>query len=707
MSSNRFPRYIQIYEPFTLRDSCGNNITFSPGSTPSFSTNSLNLKTKVVNLNAYDFNDFMDHLKSVFDVSFIIQDDNLLTRHSFLTVISENHGLNLSIDGSNSQIIFNHNYDNSNNYSITGYNDGLYLQSDKKIILSNNPNLDGTIQHVVVDNSGNLGVGTNDPSCNLHISGGDVKSNTVIMENNKKQLSFIIDAKDSNLNRIINANENSIIFNNNNIYDNSNNHLSIGPLSNYKKGIKIDNSGNMNIFNNLIFPNHNNNNFFAFNYDSSINILNLTYNNEFFPISIDASGKIGIGTNNPSNNFHIFDNSGSSSLLLGESLDISNSSILFKYNQGNNSNNGVFQLTHTGDISSNSLFFAKGGNVGIGINKPLSNLHIYGDTTNSSILLGEDSSNNVGSFVKYYQGDISGIVSARMYLGHFNSNDDKGINILSNGNIGIGTINPNYPLDVRNFVSGAVGWTGFIDGDTQIAKKNSNSQISISAQNGIFASTIGVYSDSRIKTKISNIDSNKALKCINLLKPVTFDYIDKWYNGDGKNFGFIAQDVKNVIPDSCISMTKSIPCVYEYCKIINNNIIQLNEKNTDVFNMNKYDNDLDISFCNIEIFDSLGNRDVVKILEILSDKKFRVSTISSLLQTQHDNHIFVYGQEIDDFYAIKQDTITTINTSAIKELNNKLNDTNKQIELRDKKIEYLEQLITNLSTRIFKLEQDK
>ena len=293
-----------------------------------------------------------------------------------------------------------------------------------------------------------------------------------------------------------------------------------------------------------------------------------------------------------------------------------------------------------------------------------------------------------------------------MYLGHFNSNDEKGINILSNGNIGIGTINPNYPLDVRNFVSGAGGWTGFIDGDTQIAKKNSNSQISISAQNGIFASTIGVYSDSRIKTKISNIDSNKALKCINLLKPVTFDYIDKWYNGDGKNFGFIAQDVKNVIPDSCISMTKSIPCVYEYCKIINNNIIQLNEKNTDVFNMNKYDNDLDISFCNIEIFDSLGNRDVVKILEILSDKKIRVSTISSLLQTQHDNHLFVYGQEIDDFYAIKQDTITTINTSAIKELNNKLNDTNKQIELRDKKIEYLEQLITNLSTRIFKLEQD-
>lgn len=702
MSSNRFPRYIQIYEPFTLNDSLGNSITFNPGATPSFTTNSLNLKSKVVNLNAYDFVDFMDHLKSVFDVSFVVQDDDLLTRHSFISVIYENHGINFSIDGSNSQIVFNNKYDNSNNYAITGYNDGLYLQSDKKIVLSNNSNLDGNIQHVIIDNSGNLGVGI-DPLCNLHISGGDIKSTNTIMENNENKLFFSLDNIDSSLNRAINLHDKSIIFNNKNILDHSNNSLFIGPLSNFKKGIKIDHSGNLHNYNNLFFPNHDTSNNFALHYDMSYNNLNINYNSSSL-FSFDASGKFGIGINNPQNNLHIYQDSSSSSLLLGEKIDISNRSILIKYNQGTVTNNGVLQFKHSGDNDDKSFYFQNGGNVGIGVKEPLHNLHIYGDSSNSTILLGSDISNNVGSYINYYQGDISGFQIARMYLGHYDSNDNKGLNILSNGNIGIGTTNPLYPLDIRNNVAGGVGWTGFIDGDTSISKKNSNSQISINAQYGIFGSSVGVYSDSRIKNKISNIDSSKALKCINQLKPVTFDYIDTWYNGDGKNFGFIAQDVRNVIPESCITMNKYIPSIYEYCKI-NDDIIELNEKDTSSFVMNKFDNISKEKYCNIEIFDTYGNRDNVKIIQILSNKKFKITNISNSLQI-HDNSIFVYGQEIDDFYAIKQDSITTINTSAIKELNNKLDETNKQLELRDKKIDYLEQLITNLSTRIFKLEQN-
>ena len=151
-------------------------------------------------------------------------------------------------------------------------------------------------------------------------------------------------------------------------------------------------------------------------------------------------------------------------------------------------------------------------------------------------------------------------------------------------------------------------------------------------------------------------------------------------------------------------MNKYIPNFYEYCKIYDD-IIELNEKDTNTFIMNKFDNISKEKYCNIEIFDTYGNRDIVKVVQILSNKKFKITNISNTLQI-YENNVFVYGQEIDDFYAIKQDSITTINTSAIKELNNKLNETNKQLELRDKKIEVLEQLITNLSTRIFKLEQN-
>ena len=57
--TERFPRYIQIYEPFTLKDNSGNSITFEPNGTPSnFLNNNSNIRTKVVNLNSYDFKDF-------------------------------------------------------------------------------------------------------------------------------------------------------------------------------------------------------------------------------------------------------------------------------------------------------------------------------------------------------------------------------------------------------------------------------------------------------------------------------------------------------------------------------------------------------------------------------------------------------------------------------------------------------------------------
>ena len=79
--TERFPRYIQIYEPFTLKDASNNSITFEPNGTPLNSISLIdNTRTKVVTLNAYDFESFTDELKSVFDVSFEVKDDLLLTK---------------------------------------------------------------------------------------------------------------------------------------------------------------------------------------------------------------------------------------------------------------------------------------------------------------------------------------------------------------------------------------------------------------------------------------------------------------------------------------------------------------------------------------------------------------------------------------------------------------------------------------------------
>ena len=77
--TERFARYIQIYEPFTLKDASNNSITFEPNGTQ-LDDIIDNVRTKVVTLNAYDFESFTTELKSVFDVSFEVKDDLLLTK---------------------------------------------------------------------------------------------------------------------------------------------------------------------------------------------------------------------------------------------------------------------------------------------------------------------------------------------------------------------------------------------------------------------------------------------------------------------------------------------------------------------------------------------------------------------------------------------------------------------------------------------------
>ena len=140
--TERFPRYIQVYEPFTLKDASNNSITFEPNGTPSNFLNEIdNIRTKVVTLNAYDFKDFTDELKYVFDVSFDVKDDELLTRHNLIYVLNTNYGVNFSKhDVSNVQIMFNNFHDNSNNASIINNNSALHIQSDKSIVFSTNNN---------------------------------------------------------------------------------------------------------------------------------------------------------------------------------------------------------------------------------------------------------------------------------------------------------------------------------------------------------------------------------------------------------------------------------------------------------------------------------------------------------------------------------------------------------------------------------------
>ena len=81
-------------------------------------------------------------------------------------------------------------------------------------------------------------------------------------------------------------------------------------------------------------------------------------------------------------------------------------------------------------------------------------LHIFGDLSSSTILLGGEYVNNKSAHIKYIQNslDTSGVLT----LGHSGTSEYLGLNIKKDGNVGIGKIPDNYAIDI----SGSLNFTG-------------------------------------------------------------------------------------------------------------------------------------------------------------------------------------------------------------------------------------------------------
>ena len=694
--TERFPRYIQIYEPFTLKDASENSITFEPNGTPSdFLTN--NIRTRVVTLNSYDFKDFADELKNVFDVSFEVKDDQLLTKQNLFYILASNYGIDFSKEGeNNAQITFNNFHDNSNNASIITNNSALHIQSDKSIIFStNNIDLSTNNTDAILDINGFIGVGIQNPLCPLHIQKSNTNSQVFKTENDNYSIVFSNNTLNNYDNNIIDASENSIVFYGNGI-DSSFNALSICPYSSLSTGIKIDNCGNLISYGKFSIENFDNDKLWNFNMlnnpDNNLQI----YNNSFTPLTITTlTGDIGIGTSTPLSRLHIYGDTNNTQVIFGQDLT-SSKSLLLNYTPSIGTSVANFTMKHAGDIDSSAFSFIKGGNIGMGLKDPLSNLHIYGDNTDTQILLGQTKDTNKSSIIQYTQGASD--VNGSLYIGHYdNATKETGININSDGYVSIGHSLPEYPLHVKGKTISATGdFLSFAQGDDSIGIKANAPNISIYADNGIYGSIVGVTSDIRIKNNIEPLIPSNSLKLLRKIKPVSFNYIDNWNHGPDKMFGFIAQDVQKIIPETCSIISSVIPNIYEYARIDETHkIIHLTDKITSCFN-NKYPV--------IDIYDKFGNKDTVKCVNIIDETSFEIEKTSI---TFKDNDIFIFGEHVSDFHLFKPEIVNTITISSVQELDNKLSDSRKTVKDQDNRITILEELVRNLSTRLFRLEQSE
>jgi hypothetical protein len=190
-------------------------------------------------------------------------------------------------------------------------------------------------------------------------------------------------------------------------------------------------------------------------------------------------------------------------------------------------------------------------------------------------------------------------------------------------------------------------------------------------------------SDARIKHEICDISNNSSLDLMRQINPKSFKYVDKTKFNNESVYGFIAQEVRQVLPKAVQIESGCVPTIYEMA-MVDRCKVTLADKSTSVLKITDAIRMLDIS----------ENEITAIVTEIIDDKSFMIDkSIPSEAKTMSldgTERIFVYGVYVDDFHMINKDTIWTIVLAATKELDTQLQEARATIRQLNERLTALE-----------------
>ena len=229
--------------------------------------------------------------------------------------------------------------------------------------------------------------------------------------------------------------------------------------------------------------------------------------------------------------------------------------------------------------------------------------------------------------------------------------------------VGIGTNNPICMLDIAkigNSVSQSTlhGRYVFYANNGLLGTVQFSNVVVRSQGDIICDGAIGSYSDGRIKKNIADVSDSSALDKLRLLKPKTYNYIDIITKGTEQVYGFIAQEVSEVISNSTTLTIDKIPNIYQLADVCNNQLILQNPFTLEYDASNQLYNTLCLYDAN----------DLLHTVEIIDISNQTISISGEIT----GNQMFVYGQEVDNLHVLKKDAIWTISTAALQEVDRQL-----------------------------------
>ena len=269
----------------------------------------------------------------------------------------------------------------------------------------------------------------------------------------------------------------------------------------------------------------------------------------------------------------------------------------------------------------------------------------------------------------------SGSVSAASVTSSGRISGSAGMNITGNWDtIDYGGLESDY-LTLGNQVQGDPPSYGF----------------SIHAANAIEAEALVVTSDRRIKDNIEEINDDIALQQLRQLRPSTYTYKDTYRRGSEPVIGFIAQEVREVLPYAVMNKTSAIPNILKpgIAHIMENNITELRlgiplDDDMQLTNTSLIKLNVDNRSIEVEVV-SCPNKNVIEIVthEGITDEAV----------------IIVYGEIVEDFHCLNKESIFTVATAALQEVD-------RQLQAEKAEVATLKTQLTDVLTRLSALENN-
>lgn len=355
-----------------------------------------------------------------------------------------------------------------------------------------------------------------------------------------------------------------------------------------------------------------------------------------------SSGAVGVGTNSPASGYmlHVKNSSGPADQLIegstGSSIVIRNASSSVSIGLDNSNNNLKI------NPGSNNTVFQIGGSNKLEINNNGINLTGIGTFSNGV---------NV----------TSGTVS----MGNFSIagsavNNPNNTDFKYGGSTKLSVTTEGLAVAGHLVASGSKDYTSafsYYNSSTSGCQSNTgfSSAYSISCSNGIRGPEFNAYSDRRIKKDITSSDTKSDLEILRKLRVSDYRHRDDQSNGPGYKKGFIAQQVKEVFPES-VSVTKGfIPDICQNAADVKLAGKQLLVRTTQPHGLNPGDT--------VRLY--FGDK--LQDFPVTAAPATDVFVISGWQEALPDQ-LFVYGKQVNDFHQVDYDRIHTLNVSVTQEL---------------------------------------